>query len=59
MAYPDEAYKKLSDYDKPLTNLKKEYFPTSTGKTSNTENTNKINEEFSLKTGQGLTEFFI
>ena len=59
MVDPYKAFKKISEYDKPLTNLKKEnYYSTLSDGTPDPENANKVIKEFNLETGKELTEFY-
>ena len=48
--------KKVSDYDKPLTNLKKDYYSYLTNETPDIETSNKIMKEVNHKNKQEPTQ---
>ena len=59
MAFRFDAFGNYNEYDKSLTNLKKEEFSSSsTGETPDPEETNHIVKEFNLKTEEELTDFY-
>ena len=59
IVHPYEAFKKISDYNKPLTNPKKEdLISCITTENPDLETTIKIIKEYNLKTEQQLQEFF-
>ena len=63
LAYPNEFFKSIEDYQKPVDNLKREhFFSESQNKCPDDEEmerTKKIIERFNIKIGEELTEIYL